>query len=189
MQTWPFYLWQNKNKLSSRNLNTVKKIITRYYKSPVGELVLGAFNEHLCLCDWRYRDKRKAIDSRLQTSLKSSYQGGSSNIIEMTIQQLNEYFDTKRTTFNVPLLLTGTHFQKQVWQALETIPFGQTASYSQLANMINNKNAVRAVANANAANAIAIIIPCHRVIGSNGSLTGYAGGLEAKNKLLELEKR
>ncbi len=167
----------------------MKEIIIHYYKSPVGELVLGAFNEHLCLCDWRYRDKRVAIDTRLQTSLKSSYRYGPSKITNMAIQQLNEYFNAKRTIFSVPLLLSGTPFQKQVWRALEKTPFGQTTSYSQLAHTINNKNAVRAVANANAANAIAIIIPCHRVIGSDGSLTGYAGGLETKAQLLELEQR
>ena len=105
----------------------------------------------------------------------------------MTRAQLDEYFLAKRSEFNIPLLMLGTTFQKSVWNALLRIGYGKTASYLELSKIIGNEKAVRAVANANGANAIAIIIPCHRIIGSDGSLTGYAGGLALKKKLLELE--
>ena len=103
-------------------------------------------------------------------------------------RQLSEYFNAQRKTFDMPLLMTDTDFQKRVWQALIRVPFGATASYLDLAERIKNKKAVRAVASANGANAISIFIPCHRIIGSNGQLTGYAGGLPAKEALLKLER-
>ncbi|MES2995265.1 MAG: methylated-DNA--[protein]-cysteine S-methyltransferase [Verrucomicrobiota bacterium] len=103
------------------------------------------------------------------------------------LRQLDEYFTGNRRTFDVALALAGTPFQQRVWQALREIPYGQTLSYAALAARLGQPTAVRAVANANARNRIAIIIPCHRVIGANGSLTGYAGGLAAKEALLKLE--
>ncbi len=103
-------------------------------------------------------------------------------------QQLLEYFAGKRQNFSLPLELEGTEFQKKVWQALQKIPYGQTKTYGQIAKEIGKKKAVRAVGNANHNNPIAIIIPCYRVIGANGKLTGYHGGLEKKEFLLTLEK-
>ena len=103
-------------------------------------------------------------------------------------EELEAYFKGLRKRFDLPLLLVGTEFQKSVWQGLLQIPFGTTASYKELAQNIDNKTAVRAVASAVGANAISIFIPCHRIIGADGSLTGYAGGLEAKKKLLALEQ-
>ena len=108
-------------------------------------------------------------------------------MIDATIVQLKEYFDGKRKTFDIPLLTIGTDFQKSVWDGLIKIPYGTKASYLELSKNIGNEKAVRAVASANGANAIGILIPCHRIIGSNGDLVGYAGGLPAKKKLLELE--
>jgi len=99
-----------------------------------------------------------------------------------------EYFASKRTQFEIPLLLLGTDFQKLVWNALIEVPYGETASYLELAKSISKPKAVRAVATANGANAISILVPCHRIIGSNGDLVGYAGGLSTKKKLLELER-
>src|SRR5690606_18399830 len=93
----------------------------------------------------------------------------------------------KRTTFDIPLLFIGTDFQKSVWEALMEIPYGTTKSYLELSRDLGDENAIRAVATANGANSISIIVPCHRIIGSDGSLTGYAGGLNAKKKLLQLE--
>ena len=110
-----------------------------------------------------------------------------SNIIQETSKQLDEYFDGKRTVFDIPMLFAGTDFQKKVWHKLLEIPYGVTISYGELATQLGMPKAVRAVANANGANAISIIVPCHRVIGSDHSLTGYGGGLAAKKKLLELE--
>ncbi|NLE79029.1 MAG: methylated-DNA--[protein]-cysteine S-methyltransferase [Rhodococcus sp.] len=104
-------------------------------------------------------------------------------------RQLAEYFDGARTEFTVSLDLRGTPFQRQVWEALRTIPYGQTWSYRDLAEALGRPNAVRAVAAANGKNPISIVVPCHRVVGSDGSLTGYAGGLGRKRTLLDLEKR
>ncbi len=104
-------------------------------------------------------------------------------------QQLSEYLNNKRQKFDLPLEQKGTDFQCQVWQALLTIPYGQVASYSDIAHHINNPKAVRAVGAANGKNPISIIVPCHRVIGANGTLTGYAGGLERKQWLLQHESK
>jgi methylated-DNA-[protein]-cysteine S-methyltransferase len=164
------------------------KIKIQYYQSPVGELLIGSFKNQLCLCDWRHRQARLTIDKRIQSALKTTYLEANSTVINATIEQLNSYFRQQRKQFNLPLLMLGTHFQQQVWQALHTISYGTSMSYQALANSIDNKKAVRAVANANAANAISIIIPCHRVIASNGKLTGYAGGLNTKKQLLLLEQ-
>lgn len=109
-------------------------------------------------------------------------------IIRQTIKQLDEYFRGKRKKFELPLNPKGTEFQKKVWQQLMNIPYGKTSTYKDIATLIGNTNASRAVGNANNKNPIAIIIPCHRVIGSNNKLTGYAGGLDKKEKLLNLEK-
>ena len=108
---------------------------------------------------------------------------------EELIRQLRTYFSGKLQTFGVPLVLLGTDFQVRVWQTLQSIPYGETISYLELAKRIGNAKAVRAVGLANGANPIPIIVPCHRVIGSNGSLTGFGGGLENKAKLLALESK
>jgi methylated-DNA-[protein]-cysteine S-methyltransferase len=130
---------------------------------------------------------RTTIDKRLQVGLNAEYVEESSEVIEQTITELKEYFLGTRKTFDVLLLTIGTDFQKSVWDGLMKIPYGATASYLELSKNIGNEKAVRAVASANGANAISILIPCHRIIGSNGNLVGYAGGLPAKKKLLELE--
>lgn len=158
-----------------------------YFTTPVGELILGSYEGKLCLADWRYRKKREQIDSRLQKGLNAQYVEENSEVIEVTITQLEEYFTHKRKVFDIPLLMLGTDFQNSVWKRLIKIPYGKTASYLELAKNVGNEKAVRAVASANGANAISILIPCHRIIGSDGSLTGYAGGLDVKKKLLELE--
>ena len=150
--------------------------------------MLGAYDGQLCLADWRYRKMRKSIDARLQKGLNAKYIQEDTVVLQQTRQQLDEYLKRKRKSFDVPLFMVGTLFQKQVWQALIDIPYGKTCSYLQLSKNIGNEKAVRAVASANGANAISILIPCHRIIGSDGSLTGYAGGLPAKKKLLHLEQ-
>lgn len=160
----------------------------QYYKSPVGELIVGTYDNQLCLCDWKYRKMRKGIDKRIQKKLDATYIEASNPIIEQTIQQLEDYFAENRTDFDMPLLMVGTDFQQTVWNALIQLPYGKTASYLELSRQLGNEKAIRAVATANGANAISIIVPCHRIIGSDGSLVGYAGGLAAKKKLLKLEK-
>ena len=109
-------------------------------------------------------------------------------LLSMATIQLDEYFQGKRTTFSLPFKLTGTPFQLAVWKELQNIPYGQTTSYKEIAQKINKPKACRSVGMANNKNPLPIIIPCHRVIGSNGKLIGYAGGLKLKNYLLELEK-
>ena len=109
-------------------------------------------------------------------------------LLSMATIQLDEYFQGKRTTFSLPFKLTGTPFQLAVWKELQNIPYGQTTSYKEIAQKINKPKACRAVGMANNKNPLPIIIPCHRVIGSNGKLIGYAVGLKLKNYLLELEK-
>ncbi len=164
-----------------------EKIVITPYKSPVGELILGAYKNKLCLADWRYRKMRSAIDWRIQTGLNAEFVDGSTEILERTAQELTQYFNGERKQFDIPLLLVGTEFQKNIWQELLKIPYGSTQSYLELARQMNNEKAIRAVAAANGANAISILIPCHRIIGTQGNLVGYAGGLDAKKKLLSLE--
>lgn len=166
---------------------TENRIIVSYYKTKIGELIIGDYKGELCICDWRYRKMRNSIDARIKHGLNAGYTEGRTPLIENTKQQLEEYLAQKRIHFSVPLKLTGTEFQVAVWNELLEIPYGKTNTYSGLSEEMNNKGAIRAIAAANGANAISIIVPCHRIIGSDGKLVGYAGGLEAKKKLLILE--
>lgn len=110
-------------------------------------------------------------------------------VIKAAFSQLDEYFNGRRRKFDIPLMLTGTEFQKKVYSELLKIPYGETRSYSDVAESIGNRKAVRAVGSANNKNPVIIVIPCHRVIGKDGSLVGYGGGIEVKNRLLELERK
>jgi methylated-DNA-[protein]-cysteine S-methyltransferase len=166
----------------------MQHITIHYFKTPAGELILGSFENALCLADWRFRKVRSAIDSRIQTKLSAGYKEQDNDVLAETRHQLNQYFAGERKAFELPLLFAGTDFQKTVWNALLEVNYGTTATYLQLSEKLNNKEAIRAVASANGANAISIIVPCHRIVGSNGELVGYAGGLPAKQKLLELEQ-
>ena len=150
-------------------------------------MILGSYDNTLCMADWRYRKSRSSIDRRLQKSLNATFLEEESPVLKLAKEELEAYFQGLRQIFDVPLLMIGTEFQKSVWQGLLKIPFGTTASYLDLAKSINKEKAVRAVASAVGANVISIFIPCHRIIGSDGSLIGYAGGLDTKKKLLEIE--
>lgn len=163
------------------------KILVSYFQSPFGELILGSFKDELCLADWRYRKMRTSIDERVQSGLQAEYSEGVSEVMDETRAQLNQYFEGKRKEFDLPLLLVGSDFQKKVWNELRQVPYGKTESYAELSRKLGNEEAIRAVAAANGANALSIIIPCHRILGSDGSLTGYAGGTQVKRKLLRLE--
>ena len=160
----------------------------QYFKHPYAEFVLGSYDGKLCLCDFRYRKMRETVDNRIQRGLNASFVEQNDDILERTKTQIEEYFLGERSIFDVPLLLVGTDFQKSVWDALAKVKYGEIATYLDLALSIGNENAVRAVGNANGANALAIIIPCHRIIGSQGELVGYGGGLSLKKRLLELEQ-
>ena len=164
-------------------------ICIQYHKTKIGELILGSFKEKLCLLDFNFRKMRNAVDDRIKKGLNAEFKEEDSDIIEKTRTELEEYFQGERKEFDVPIQMVGTDFQKSVWNALLKVPYGTTSSYLQLAKEINNAKAVRAVASANGANSMAIIIPCHRIIGSNGELVGYAGGLPIKKRLLTLEKK
>lgn len=150
--------------------------------SPVGQLTLVARNGKLNAILW---EKERANRVRMG----ELHQADDSPVLLEAERQLREYFTGTRNQFDLELDFDGTDFQKQVWQALLTIPFGETRSYSQIAQQIGNPKAVRAVGAANGRNPISIIAPCHRVIGASGGLTGFAGGLEAKQYLLALEDR
>lgn len=159
----------------------------KYYESPCGLLRIGSFGDKLCLCDWQVEKRHNSVESRLKRLLRAELEEETSETITKAMRQLDEFFAGQRREFDIPLLFAGTEFQKKVWNDLLTIPFGKTISYGEMARRIGMPKAVRAVANANGANAISIFAPCHRVIGSNGSLTGYGGGLDAKRMLLKLE--
>ncbi len=167
----------------------MNQINIQYYKTKIGELILGSFDGKLCLLDFRYRKMRKTVDDRIKNGLSANFVEHDDEILEKTRKQLDEYLNGNRKEFDIPLLTVGTDFQKSVWDALIKVPYGTTSTYLQLAKNINNEKAVRAVANANGANSIGVIIPCHRIIGSDGKLVGYGGGLPVKKRLLKLEQR
>ncbi|MBN1252396.1 MAG: methylated-DNA--[protein]-cysteine S-methyltransferase [Bacteroidales bacterium] len=167
----------------------MNKISIQYFKTDFGEFILGSYKNELCLCDWRYRKMREVIDKRIKNGLKSEYYEEKTEITNLAKNQITEYINGKREIFDIPLKMTGTDFQISVWNELIKIPYGKTESYLGLSKKLNNEKAIRAVASANGANAISIFIPCHRIIGRNGELVGYAGGLNTKKKLLQLENK
>ncbi len=165
----------------------MNQIHISYHKTKIGELTIGSFKEKLCLLDFRYRKMRSTVDSRIKKGLKADFIECEDEVIAKTKKQLDEYLEGKRKEFDIPLLMVGSDFQKSVWNELLKVPYGKSASYLDLAKRINNPKAVRAAANANGANAIAVIIPCHRIIETNGGLGGYGGGLHVKKRLLKIE--
>ncbi|MFJ3483001.1 methylated-DNA--[protein]-cysteine S-methyltransferase [Pseudomonas sp. NPDC090202] len=152
----------------------------RFIDSPVGQLKLIAKGPRLAAILWEHERPNRVL-------LGPMDEDHGSEILDRAEQQLAEYFAGTRNRFELELDFHGTEFQKKVWQALLTIPFGETRSYRDIAVQIGNPAAVRAVGAANGKNPISIIAPCHRVIGSSGALTGFAGGLAAKELLLTLE--
>ena len=162
-------------------------ISLQHYDSPCGRLVLASFADRLYLCDWSDNPFAERNRRRIEKYLKATSKTETTSVLEDTKRQLDEFFAGKRKAFDIQLCLVGTDFQHKVWNALRSIPYGSTKSYKDIAQCIGKPKAVRAVAGAIGANAISILIPCHRVIGSNHSLTGYAGGLEAKRGLLGME--
>jgi methylated-DNA-[protein]-cysteine S-methyltransferase len=151
-----------------------------YVESPIGRLLLRSDGEALT---GLYMD----VADRPLGDLETGIEDASAGPLPETARQLDEYFTGKRQEFNLPLRLKGTSFQQRVWQVLTEIPYGKTWSYGELARHLDNPNASRAVGLANGRNPISILIPCHRVIGADGSLTGYGGGLERKQWLLAHE--
>ncbi|MBR0383843.1 MAG: methylated-DNA--[Eubacteriaceae bacterium] len=146
----------------------------QYLETPAGLLMLTSTDSVLIGVKWVEDKIKKETESR--------------PILEQTKSQLNEYFEGHRKTFNLSLEARGTAFQKRVWRVIRQIPYGQLRSYQDIANAIDSPSAPRAVGRANNKNPLAVIIPCHRVIGTNGLLTGYVGGLDIKKDLIDLEK-
>ncbi len=166
----------------------MKTINISHYKKYGFNLILGSFENKLCLVGFMQNKHRQKQDKKLQGDLQAKFVEHEDEVLLQTVKELDEYFEGKRTEFSVPLFMVGTEFQKSVWKALQQILYGQTSTYKKQASMIENEKAIRAVANANGANPISIIVPCHRIIGSDGTLTGFGGGLDLKQKLLDLEK-
>ncbi|MHA1540615.1 MAG: methylated-DNA--[protein]-cysteine S-methyltransferase [Alphaproteobacteria bacterium] len=165
----------------------MKIIKIQHHKTKNGELILGSFNNQIVLVDFLYRKMRSRVDSRIQNGLNAIFKIQKCEILDKTKEQISEYFSGERKQFDLPVLTVGTDFQKLVWSELLKIKYGETISYLGLAERIGNKKAVRAVANANGANSIGFIIPCHRVIETNGGIGGYGGGVLLKKRLLEME--
>ena len=154
--------------------------VHKFTETPVGTLTLVASDDGLKAILWE-NDREGRVPAPM------GIEDDNHPVLLETERQLGEYFAGRRQTFDLPLAFEGTAFQQQVWAALLTIPFGETRSYRQIAEQIGRPAAVRAVGAANGRNPISIVAPCHRVIGSNGALTGFAGGLEVKARLLALE--
>jgi methylated-DNA-[protein]-cysteine S-methyltransferase len=156
------------------------------FPSPIGELILTG--SEAALTGVYFPTSRRGPPPTHQASwVEDNGQGPASNLLARAAQQLTEYFDGTRTTFDLPLEALGSVFEHRVWNALRTIPYGVTLSYGELARRLGDINATRAVGAANGKNPIPIIVPCHRVVGAKGELTGFGGGLDGKRWLLEHE--
>ncbi|WP_297607645.1 methylated-DNA--[protein]-cysteine S-methyltransferase [uncultured Sutterella sp.] len=162
-------------------------VSTRSLTLPCGTLLLGAVDGTLAFCDWESGWHRATVQKRIDRFLKGPYENRPDALLDRTEAELREYWAGKRRTFDLPLLFLGTDFQKDVWNALLDIPWGETVSYGDLARRIGRPKATRAVGVAVGENPFSIIVPCHRVIGKDGSITGYGGGLDAKRMLLGIE--
>lgn len=156
--------------------------------SPLGKIKALANNQALVWLSFEASDASNASLHRFLNKHEARTESTPSLVLAQLAAELTEYFHHERTSFTVPLNPLGTEFQQSVWRALLTIPYGQTRSYRDLATQLQHPNAFRAVAMANAANPISLIIPCHRVINHNGKLGGYSGGVDKKNYLLQHEK-
>ncbi|MTI22114.1 methylated-DNA--[protein]-cysteine S-methyltransferase [Fulvivirga sp. RKSG066] len=163
-------------------------VITRF-TTPLGPMYACATDDGICLCEFTDRRMLETEFKDLRKRLNAVILPGTNPHLEQLQAQMSEYFEGKRQTFDLQLLTPGTDFQNEVWKILQKIPYGQTASYKEQAIKLQRPEAVRAVASANGHNRVAIVIPCHRVIGSNGQLTGYAGGLARKQWLLDFERK
>jgi O-6-methylguanine DNA methyltransferase len=163
-------------------------IYFKVLETPLGTMLAASFEEQICLLEFKDRTN---MDKQL-ASLKKYYPGeqveGDTAVLKELERQLSLYFKGELKKFTLPLIYRGTPFQEKLWSELIKVPYGSTRSYEEQAQLLGNKNAVRAVAHGNSLNRIAILIPCHRIIGKNGKLTGYAGGLERKARLLEIEQ-
>lgn len=170
-------------------MNKREAITTKRCETPCGPLLLGAVEDRIVICDWLDGGSHDRVAHTLFRRLNADFEEGTTPVLEIAIAQLDEYFGRQRKAFDLPRLYVGTDFQRQVWKVINAIPYGMTITYGELARKIGRPSSVRAVANATGANPMSILTPCHRVIGSDGTLTGYGGSLPVKNYLLKLEQK
>jgi AraC family transcriptional regulator of adaptative response/methylated-DNA-[protein]-cysteine methyltransferase len=163
-------------------------IFFKLIETPVGEMVIGATASGCCLLEFHHPERWDTVEKKIKAIYHAELVTGENQFIRQTEKELTEYFERRRKVFGVPLDVRGTDFELKVWEQLSKIRYGEVTSYSALAKAIGLPKSARAVGGANGKNRIAIVIPCHRVIGSQGHLTGYGGGMEKKRFLLELER-
>ena len=161
----------------------------RLYSSPCGDLLLGANDGQLICCDWRSAWEGSISSTALEELLAPPADAVNEAVLTEAVSQLSAYFLGERRFFDLPYRVEGTTFQRSVWQAIGLIPYGKTSTYGSLAEVIGRTKAFRAVGAATGANQLSIIVPCHRVVGTTGSFSGYRGGRLAKEYLLDLEAR
>ncbi len=176
----------NRVNQSCRNTENITHL--SYVATDLGTMIACATEKGICMLEFPDYPHLELELKQLITSLNAPLVEGESVYFDKLREQLNQYFRRELKTFSISLDPVGTDFQKQVWEALLQIPYGATSTYAKQAQLIGKPSAVRAVANANGKNKISILLPCHRIIGTDGSLTGYGGGLPRKKKLLELEQ-
>lgn len=174
--------------VSPKHTGRQKIIDLKRIETPLGTMFACAVDEGICLLEFTDRKNMDRQFASLSKFLNAEIVQGENKHFQQLERELQEYFEGRRKSFDVPLYITGTEFQEKVWQLLREIPIGETRTYKQQSEVLGNPKAIRAVGTANGINKIAILVPCHRVIGSNGDLVGYAGGIWRKQKLLELEK-
>jgi AraC family transcriptional regulator, regulatory protein of adaptative response / methylated-DNA-[protein]-cysteine methyltransferase len=158
------------------------------FSTPLGPMLAGATLEGICLLEFTNRIRLEKEFSELQRLLNATMQPGRNQHLDQLEKELKEYFEGTRKSFSVPLHTPGNEFAQTVWKTLQEIPYGKTCSYKEQAEMMKNPKAIRAIASTNGRNRLAIIIPCHRVIGSDGNMTGYAAGIDKKKWLLKFER-
>ena len=166
----------------------MNRINIQRHQIDIGGLLIGSFGDRLCLLWFGTSEIGKAVEDLISKKLDAEFVERNDGVLEKTRKQVNEYLSGNRQEFDIPLLMIGTDFQRRVWKAMIRIPYGATSIYGKIAEDIGIPRAVRAVGGAAGANPVSIIIPCHRVIGSNGGLVGYGGGLLLKKWLLRLEQ-
>jgi len=168
---------------------SVKTLTSCTIETPLGTMIAIADEHALYLLDFIDRKNAERQLGLILTKTNAIIVPGSNAVLDSITQELTDYFAGKLTSFTTPIQFTGSPFQHGAWNMLTTVPYGQTRTYLQEAVILGNKNACRAVARANSTNNLAIIVPCHRIIGSNGKLTGYAGGVDRKEWLINHEKQ
>lgn len=163
------------------------RIVFRDITSPLGEMIAGATENGVCFLEWHDRGGVERIKQRVEKRYKLPLKSGNNGHVDELEKEVGEYFAGRLTRFGVPLDIKGTPFERKTWEQLLAIPYGETRTYGRMADLLGKPRASRAVGRANGANYISIVVPCHRVIESNGGLGGYGGGIKRKRYLLELE--